>query len=740
MDDDARPEDEMGENHTGTVEEMTEDGADVDVGDDVSTEEEMREDDDDVDVDDDARPQAVISAPRNSPPRGGVVPPAAVGAVAAVAGESRGGVTSAAVGAVAVVAGDSRGGVMATPREGRAGVPPAAAGTVAAAAGESRGGVTSAAAGAVAVVARESRGGVTAAPEEGRAGGPPAVEGAVPDAAGESSAGVLVAAAGAAAAAAGEGRGGATGAAAGAGTVAAVARGGGAAATATARPAGPSTCTLGSWSPIFPSCSPHGPFRLVLRPRAQPPPDLPEPPESSLTVLHDPLSDYLCASCLVVSRVLSALVTHPSAPLPSVSALVTTVAGFASSHRLDYAAHLVSGRARSPSFGGARVFPLEVLEDRQFELGFLAANVLHLCTMLLAPKRDPDALIYEEAEMASYRSTGTYVDAVPPPGLYKVKRPPGSPPVFKARYVVRGFSQQEGVDFFQTFAPTPKMTTPRVLLHIAAQRDYELHSLEFFIAFLQGSLHDQITLEFFPSSFDPSLFVRYGSTPFFVLVYVDDLIFATPDRRALASVKEELQRRHTCTDLGELQHYLGLQITRDRAARTITLTQSHMVEQILTRSPFPFSKVHLTPLAVDHGLTASPSDESFESSGPYPELVGCLMCLITCTRPDLAYPLSVLARFVAPGRHRPSHWYAAKRVAKYVASTSGMGLVLGGKQPVTFTGYSDSSWANDAETHRSTQGYSFSLGTGAVSWRSTWASTVSGSSYEVEVYAVAMAA
>ncbi|CAI7800848.1 unnamed protein product [Closterium sp. NIES-53] len=158
-----------------------------------------------------------------------------------------------------------------------------------------------------------------------------------------------------------------------------------------------------------------------------------------------------------------------------------------------------------------------------------------------------------------------------------------------------------------------------------------------------------------------------------------------------------------------------------------------MVEHILTRFRFQFSKVQLTPLAVDHGL------KSFESSGPHPELVSCLMYLMTCTRPDLAYPLSVLARFVAPGRHRPSHWYAAKRVAKHVASTSGMGLVLGGKQPVTHTGYPDSSWANDAETRWSTQGYSFSLGTSVVSWRSTQASSVSGSRCEAEVYAAAMA-
>ncbi|CAI7788940.1 unnamed protein product, partial [Closterium sp. NIES-53] len=188
------------------------------------------------------------------------------------------------------------------------------------------------------------------------------------------------------------------------------------------------------------------------------------------------------------------------------------------------------------------------------------------------------------------------------------KRPPGSPPAFKACYVARGFSQLEGVDFFPTFSPTPKMTTLRVLQHVAAQRDYELHSLDFSIAFLQGSLHGAICLQrpvyglqqaprewhttlrttlaalgFAPSTTDPSLFLRTDTSlpPFYVLVYVDDLVFATADTEALAFVKADLQKRHTCTDLGELRSYLSLQIPRDRARCTITLTQSHMVQQVL---------------------------------------------------------------------------------------------------------------------------------------------------------------
>ncbi|CAI7761168.1 unnamed protein product [Closterium sp. NIES-54] len=160
------------------------------------------------------------------------------------------------------------------------------------------------------------------------------------------------------------------------------------------------------------------------------------------------------------------------------------------------------------------------------------------------------------------------------------------------------------------------------------------------------------------------MFLRLDTTlpPFYVLVYVYDLVFVTTDTEALALVEAELQERHTCTDLGELRSYLGLQITQDRARRTITLTQTDMVQQVLQRFDFSWSSPHSTPLATGHLLSAPLSDESVEPSGPYPELVGCLMYLMTCTRPDLSNPLSLLARYVAPGRHREVQWDAAKRV------------------------------------------------------------------------------
>ncbi|CAI7867858.1 unnamed protein product, partial [Closterium sp. NIES-53] len=533
-----------------------------------------------------------------------------------------------------------------------------------------------------------------------------------------------------------------------------------------------------------------GTHQMTLRPSTAPlRVPLPSPPESSLPVLAYPESDSLRAASPTVARLLSTVVTDPSFESTAASALVAELVEFAARCRLDYAASLVAESASvcPPSVGGECALSTDVLEDRQEEFQCFAAALPHLVSTLIALEGDPDApdiptpRSYAEAiegpyssqwhsamdaEMASWKSTGTYVDDVPPPGantvsgmwIFRVKRPPGSPPAFKARYVARGFSQRQGVDYFQTFSPTPKMTTLRVLLHVAARRDYELHSLDFNTAFLQGSLHEEIWLRrppgftgsfppgtqwslqrpvyglrqaprewhdtlrttlaalgFAPSTTDPSLFLRTDTSlpPFYILVYVDDLVFATADTAGLAHVK---------------------------AQRTITLTQSHMVQQVLQRFDFTYSSPQATPLSTRQSLSALPSDESVEPSGPYPELVGCLMYLMTCTRPDLAYPLSILARYVAPGRHRPEHMAAAKRVYRYLCSTSGVGLVLGGRRPVVLTGHADASWADDQATQRSSQRYTFSLGSGSVSWRSTRSSSVLGSSCEAEIYAGAVAA
>ncbi|CAI7845408.1 unnamed protein product [Closterium sp. NIES-54] len=246
---------------------------------------------------------------------------------------------------------------------------------------------------------------------------------------------------------------------------------------------------------------------------------LPSRPASALSDGPDLESDLVCAASPTVPRLLATVVTDPSFESAAACALVAELVDLAAACRLDYAASLVAESEFDfpPSIEGEGALRTNVLEDRQEEFECFAAAVPHLVSMLIAPEGDPDApdiptlRSYAEAitgpyssqwrtamdaEMASWKSTGTDIDTVPPSwaNIVRVKRPPGSPSAFKTRYIARGFSQRQGVDFFQTFSPTPKMNTLRVLLHVAAQRDYELHSLEFITAFLQGSLHEEIWL------------------------------------------------------------------------------------------------------------------------------------------------------------------------------------------------------------------------------------------------------
>ncbi|CAI7749095.1 unnamed protein product [Closterium sp. NIES-54] len=464
---------------------------------------------------------------------------------------------------------------------------------------------------------------------------------------------------------------------------------------------------------------------MALRPSSVPlRVPLPPPPESSLPEALDPASDRARAASPTVARLLATAVSDPSFESSAASALVSELLEFAAACRLDYASALVAEfvPASPPSVGGECALGTDVLEDRQEDFEFLAAAVPQFASLLLAPKGYLDAPDIPTPRSYVEAITGTYIDAVPPSRanivdgmcIFRVKRPPGSPPAFKARYVARDFNQRQGVAACHCSGLHEEIRLrrpPGFTGTFPAGTRWSLRRPVYGLRQAPREWHDTLrttlaALGFAPSTADPSLFLRTDTSlsPFYVLVY------------------------------------LGLQITRDRARRTITLTQSHMVHQVLQRFGFQFSSSQPTPLSTSHSLSAPASDESVEPSGLYPEPVGCLMYLMTCIRPDLAYPLSLLARYVAPGRHRKVHWDAAKRVLRYLCSTLGMGLVLGGRGPVVLTGHADASWVDDSATQRSSQGYTFSLGSGSVSWQSTRSSSVLNSIDEAEIYAGAMAA
>ncbi|CAI7902030.1 unnamed protein product, partial [Closterium sp. NIES-53] len=243
----------------------------------------------------------------------------------------------------------------------------------------------------------------------------------------------------------------------------------------------------------------RGTHAMALRPSSVPlRVPLLAPPESSLPAVPDPASDRARAASPSGSRLLATVVRDPSFESAAASPLVAELLDFAAACHLDYTTALVaeSMSASPPSIEGECALGTDVLEDRQEDFESLAAAVPRFASMLLNPEGDPDAPNIPTPRSYAEAITGPYSSqwqAAMDAGM-KVKRPPGSPPAFKARHVARGFSRQQGVNYFKMFSPTPKMTTLRVLLHVAAQRDYELHSLDFSTTFLQGSLLEEIWL------------------------------------------------------------------------------------------------------------------------------------------------------------------------------------------------------------------------------------------------------
>ncbi|CAI7873959.1 unnamed protein product [Closterium sp. NIES-53] len=362
----------------------------------------------------------------------------------------------------------------------------------------------------------------------------------------------------------------------------------------------------------------------------------------------------------------------------------------------------------------------------------------------------PDALLWLVAiikELEAFIANSSFVDVPCPPAstnvvkgkwVFRVKQLPGEPPVYKACYCAKGFTQRYAIDFFDTFSPTAKPAIVRAVLDLAARLNMEIHSMDApkeWHAKLAATLAE---LGFRTSRSDASLFLRASPSPFYIRVYVDDMILLTADLAELERVKAELGSRLKCKDLGELQHYLGMTITRNRSARTISLSQGHYLQQVLEQFDMAQGGAQHTPLSIGHHL--SPPTSPSTSSHPYPELVGSLMYAMVSTRPDLAYPISVLARFVGTGKHTEEHWHAAKRVLQYLRGTKDYVLTLGGPSPPLLSGYSDSSWADSRPDRRSSQGYGFSLGSGLISWRSTRSSAIALSSCEAELYAATTAA
>jgi transposase InsO family protein len=401
----------------------------------------------------------------------------------------------------------------------------------------------------------------------------------------------------------------------------------------------------------------------------------------------------------------------------------------------------------------------------------------------------PQADFWFEActnEIASLHSNHTW-DLVPLPSgskaipvkwVFKIKRDAhGNIERFKARLVAKGFAQREGIDFNEVFAPVSKHTTLRTLLSLVASEDLELRQIDVTTAFLNGELEETIYMKqppgfesgplstvchlrkslyglrqaprqwhiklttvleemgFTPSESDPGLFVQhFKSETTYMLVYVDDLLIATKSKTTADNVVNNLCSAFDIRDLGNASVFLGMQITRDRAAKTLKLDQSKMTRELVAKYGMTACKAKSTPLAVGVDLISEEPNLDTEQHN-YAELIGSLLYLSVCTRPDIAQSVGALARFMS--KPSTSHWTAATGVLRYLSGTIALGITYSASAGLI--GYCDADFAGNRDTRRSTTGYVFIFNGGAISWSSRLQPTVAASTTEAEYMSASMA-
>lgn len=279
-----------------------------------------------------------------------------------------------------------------------------------------------------------------------------------------------------------------------------------------------------------------------------------------------------------------------------------------------------------------------------------------------------------------------------------------SQPRYKARLVVKGFSQKKGINFDEIFSPVVKMSSIQVVLGLAASMDLEIEQLDVKTTFLHGDLDEEIYMEqpegfqvkgkenlvcclkkslyglkqaprqwykkfesfmidhdFHKTHSDHCVFVKnYSEGDFLILLlYVDDMLIVGQDTKKIASLKKSLSKSFAMKDLGSAREILSMRITRDRKNKKLWLSQEKYIEKVLDRFNMRKAKPVSSPLAGHMKLSiyqcpTSEKDKQEMKKVTYASAVGSLMYAMVCTRPDIAYSVGVVRRYMSnPGKeHR----------------------------------------------------------------------------------------
>ena len=388
-----------------------------------------------------------------------------------------------------------------------------------------------------------------------------------------------------------------------------------------------------------------------------------------------------------------------------------------------------------------------------------------------------------QQEIHALENNGTWIVEPLPVGkraigckwVYKIKyQADGTVERYKARLVILGNKQVEGIDYKETFAPVAKMVTVRTFLAVTAARKWELHQMDVHNAFLHGDLNEEVYMRMPPgfhsqqrgmvcrlrkslyglrqaprcwfaklatalknygfsqSYSDYSLFtLRQHERQIHVLVYVDDIIVTGNDHAIIQNFKTYLSDCFHMKDLGVLKYFLGIEVARGPDG--IFLCQRKYALDIITETGLLGAKPVSFPLEQNHNLALT--DGPFlDDPKRYRRLVGRLIYL-SATRPELSYAVHVLAQFMQ--QPREAHRDAALRVVRYLKGNPGQGILLRTDCDLTLYGWCDSDWVSYPLTRRSLTGWIVMLGHSHISWKTKIQHTVSRSSAEAEYRSMA---
>uniref|UniRef100_A0AAV1U9T2 Reverse transcriptase Ty1/copia-type domain-containing protein n=1 Tax=Peronospora matthiolae TaxID=2874970 RepID=A0AAV1U9T2_9STRA len=354
------------------------------------------------------------------------------------------------------------------------------------------------------------------------------------------------------------------------------------------------------------------------------------------------------------------------------------------------------------------------------------------------------------AEIESMRLRGVFRAAKLPNGqramgtkwVFKIKRKAdGSIEKYKARLVAKGFRQKHGIDYTETFSPVVKYVTLRMVIAISKHFGWPIDQLDVVTAFLYGVMKEQVFcvipegFELDMSGFDPCLYITTSDGHcVFILVYVDDVLVTGSSLELVAQTKHDLKTRFEMTDSGKCAFVLGIELL-DGEDGSVTLCQRRYVDDILKRFGMDDCKAVASPVDMSSRLVSS--DATTKVDAPFREAVGALMHLATATRPDIAFGVGYVSRFME--NPQEEHWVAVKRIFRYLQGTKTHGICYKPSARIDFRGYSDADWAGDLTDRKSTSGYTFMLLGAPVSWGSKKQPSVSLSTTEAEYIALSLA-